>query len=228
MWENANGGTLNALLSSGTQGAFGDIFSSVLPSPSPIISRSRRRAGLFHGAERLRSARATLAEQEITFYEATQTLAQTLISDYCNAYLAHGEVDISQQSVDRAKTEYDINTAKFTGAGMKDDDLVPYSPLLSLLSKLGADYPQEQAWVTQIAEINIFQARLSWQQAQQDLITRQQAYQDAMDQLLLDIGCNPGATPELTTIVPYLPKDYDAQALIPEAPRKARSSRNWI
>ncbi len=218
VWENANGGTLNALVSSGTQDALGDLFSE---RPSVTLTYNQplvRGAGLASStAERLRSARSTLEEQEITFFDATQTLAQTLVSDYCNAFLARGEVDISQQSVDRAKTGYDINSAKFTGAGMKDSDLMPYSPMLSVLSELGCDHPTQEPWVTQVAEIDVFQARLSWQQAQQDLITRQQAYQDAMDQLLLDIGCDPGDTPELITTIPYVPKDYDAGALVPEA-----------
>ena len=83
-------------------------------------------------------------------------------------------MDISQQSVDRAKKGYDINFVKFTGKGVKK---------------------QDEQWVTQVAEIDVDQARLNWEQAKEDLITRQQAYRDCMDQLLVDMGCAPGPLP---------------------------------
>jgi len=196
-WENVTGGSFNGVVSSGTQDIVGSILSQ---RPSFDLSYDQpllRGAGLASSrSERLRSARNDLCTQELSFYDSSQQLAQNLIADYCDVVLARGEVDIAQQSVDRAKKGYDINYAKFTGEGMKRPD---------------------EKWVTQVAEIDVDQSRLSWEQSKQDLISRQQAYRDAVDSLLLDMGYAPGSTPELTTTIPHTPQDYDVEALVKQA-----------
>jgi outer membrane protein TolC len=196
-WEQASGAALRASLGTGTQGTFGDLFSQ-----QPALSLSydhplMRGAGLASStAERIRSAGTALQAQELSFYDARQGLAQSVIGDYFAVLLARGEVDIAQRAVERGKGLYDINYAKFTGEGLKK--------------------PGEE-WISQVAEIDVDQARLSWERSKQSLISRQQAYRDAMDGLLLDMGFVPGATPELTTAIAYSPKDYDEAALIKTA-----------
>jgi outer membrane protein TolC len=71
--------------------------------------------------------------------------------------------------------------------------------------------------VSQVAEIDVDQARLSWERSQQQLISRQQAYRDGMDRLLLDMGLLPGATPELATAIAYSPGEFDQTALVQTA-----------
>jgi len=196
-WEQAGGGALQAGLGTGTQGTFGDLFSQ-----QPALSLSydqplMRGAGLASStAERIRSAGTALQAQELSFYDGRQGLAQSVIGDYFAVLLARGEVDIAQRAVERGKGLYDINYAKFSGEGLKK--------------------PGEE-WISQVAEIDVDQARLSWERSKQSLISRQQAYRDAMDGLLLDMGFVPGATPELTTAIAYSPKDYDEAALIKTA-----------
>ncbi len=102
---------------------------------------------------------------------------------YYSVLLARGEVKIAERSADRAKHLYDINHAKFSGEGLAQ--------------------PGEE-WVSQVAEIDVDQARLSWDRSKQQLISRQQAYRDAMDRLLLDMGLLPGATPHRIMMRPRL------------------------
>ena len=196
-WEGLGGGSIRASAGSGTQETFGDIFSQQpalgLAYDQPLL----RGAGLASSTtERIRSAKVTLAAQELSFYDRRQQLSQQIIEDYFAVLLARGEVDIAQRSTERAKQLYDINFAKFTGEGLKKP---------------------EETWVSQVAEIDVDQARLSWERSKQQLISRQQAYRDALDSLLLDMGFIPGATPELTTAIVYSPIDYDETALIQTA-----------
>ncbi len=107
-------------------------------------------------------------------------LAERLIADYFGVLLAQGEVDIANRAVDRAKQFYDISYVKFSGEG---------------LVKPG------ETWIGQVAEIDVDQARLSWEQSKQQLISRQQGLRDSMDVLLLDMGFTPTGTPELTTAI---------------------------
>jgi outer membrane protein TolC len=137
-----------------------------------------------------------LSAEELSFYDARQDLAQRIIDDYCSALLARGEVEIAERSADRAKRLYDINYAKFSGEGLVE--------------------PGEE-WVSQVAEIDVDQARLSWDRSKQQVISRQRAYRDAMDRLLLDMGLLPGAMPELTTTVAYTREEYDEAALVETA-----------
>jgi len=102
-------------------------------------------------------------------------------------------VEIAQRAVDRSKQLYDINYAKFTGEGLKKPD---------------------EVWVSQVAEIDVDQARLSWEQSKQNLISQQQSHRDALDGLLLDMGFIPTGTPELATSITYKPQEYDEAALI--------------
>ncbi len=196
-WEARGGGSLQAGAGSGTQENFGDVFSQ---QPSLTLSYDQpllRGFGLASStAERVRSARTGLRAQELSFYDGYQDLGERIIGDYYDVLLARGEVEIAQRSADRAKQLYDINYAKFSGEGLKQ--------------------PGEE-WVSQVAEIDVDQARLSWQRAKQQLISAQQAYRDAMDQLLLDMGFRPGATPELTTSIVYSPQEYDEAALVQTA-----------
>ncbi len=196
-WEALNGGALSASLGTGAQDTFG-----LLLNQRPAVSASYdqpllRGFGLASStAERVRRARTALASQEMSFFDAYQDLAQQVIGDYFAVLLARGEVEIAQRSVDRAQKLYDINYAKFTGEGLK---------------KPG------ETWVTQVAEIDVDQARLSWEQAKQQLISRQQGARDAVDALLLDMGFVPGATPELTTSIAYSPQEYAEASLIKTA-----------
>jgi outer membrane protein TolC len=192
-WETMGGGSVRVGADAGTQETFGDLLSQ---QPELTVSYDQpllRGRGLASStAERIRRARIALASQELSFYESHQDLAQRVIGAYFDVLLAQGEVDISQRSVDRAKQLYDINYAKFTGEGLVE--------------------PGEQ-WVSQVAEIDVDQARLSWERAKQQLISSQQNYRDAMDRLLLAMGVLPGATPKLTTAIPYAPEQYDEAAL---------------
>jgi outer membrane protein TolC len=196
-WESTGGGAVQANVGSGTQETFGDL---ITQRPALSLSYDQpllRGIGLASStAERIRSARTALSSEELSFYDSHQQLAQGIIQDYFAVQLAKGEVEIAQRSVDRAKQFYDINYAKFTGEGLKKAD---------------------EEWVSQVAEIDVDQARLSWERAKQSLISRQQAYQDAMDRLLLDMGFIPGTTPDLTTQISYSPQEYDETALIATA-----------
>jgi len=196
-WESTGGGSLQAGVGTGTQGAFGDLFSG---QPATTLSYDQPLArGAWQASstnERLRSARSSLAAQELSFYDARQSLAQRVVEDYFAVLLAQGEVEIAQRSVDRAKQFYDINYAKFSGEGLKNPD---------------------EVWVSQVAEIDVDQARLSWEKSKQQLISRQQSHRDAMDRLLLNMGFTPSGTPELTTSIVYDPQEYDEAALIEAA-----------
>jgi len=196
-WEATDGGAVQASVGTGTQETFGDLFTQ---RPALSLSYDRpllRGVGLASStAERIRSARTALSSQELSYYDSHQDLAQSVIEDYFAVLLAGGEVDIAQRAVERGKQLYDINYAKFSGEGLKK--------------------PGEE-WVSQVAEIDVDQARLSWERSKQQLISRQQAYRDALDRLLLDMGFVPGGTPDLTTAITYEPKDYDEAALIQTA-----------
>ncbi|HUT75977.1 MAG TPA: TolC family protein [Armatimonadota bacterium] len=192
--EARTGGSLQANAGTGTQGTFGDLLSQ-----RPALSLSydqplMRGMGLASStAERIRNARTALASQELSFFDAQQELARRVIEDYFAVLLAKGEVEIAQRAVERAKALYDMNYAKFSGEGLAQ--------------------PGEE-WVSQVAELDVDQARLSWERSKQSLISDQQAYRDAMDRLLLNLGLIPGATPELTTAIAYSPQEYDEAALV--------------
>jgi outer membrane protein TolC len=196
-WEALGGGSFGATVGTGEQNEI-----STLLSQQPSISASYdqpllKGAGMASStAERIRGARTALAAQELSFYDGHQDLAQQVTEGYFDVLLARGEVEIAQRSADRAKQLYDINYAKFTGEGLKQ--------------------PGEE-WVSQVAEIDVDQARLSWERSKQELISRQQGYRDAMDGLLLAMGFLPGATPELTTAIAYSPQEYDEAALVQTA-----------
>ena len=196
-WEALGGGSLGTSVGTDTQDTFGDLLSQ---QPSFAVDYEQplmRGAGLASStAERIRSARTALAAQELSYYDAHQDLAERIIDDYCSVLLARGEVEIAERSADRAKRLYDINYAKFSGEGLVE--------------------PGEE-WVSQVAEIDVDQARLSWDRSKQQLISRQQAYRDAMDRLLLDMGLLSGATPELTTAIAYSAQDYDEPMLLQTA-----------
>jgi outer membrane protein TolC len=132
----------------------------------------------------------------LSFYDSRQTLAQRVIGDYVEVQLAQGEVEIAERAAERAKQLYEINYAKFSGEGLKRPD---------------------EEWVSQVAEIDVDQARLSWEQAKQSLISRQQSLRDAVDTLLLDLGFAPAGAPELVTTIPYQPQEYDPAKLVPVA-----------
>ena len=196
-WEALGGGSLGTGVGTGSQSTFGDLLSQ---EPSITVDYKQplmRGAGLSSStAERIRSAGTSLAAQELSFYDAQQDLAQSIIDDYCSVLLALGEVEIAQRSADRAKLLYDINYAKFSGESLVQ--------------------PGEE-WVSQVAEIDVDQARLSWDRSKQQLISRQQASRDAMDRLLLDMGIIPAASPELTTAIVYSAQEYDEAALVQTA-----------
>jgi len=193
-WEATSGGSLQADVGTGTQGILGDLLSQ---QPSVAVSYDQplvRGAGLASSTyERIRSAHTALATQELSFFDSRQQLVERVIGDYFGVLLARGEVEIAQRAVDRSKQLYDINYAKFTGEGLKKPD---------------------EVWVSQVAEIDVDQARLSWEQSKQNLISQQQSHRDALDGLLLDIGFIPTGTPELTTSITYKPQEYDETALI--------------
>lgn len=193
-WQSLNGGEFFTAVGTGSQEVLSGFFTQ---RPSISVGYEQpllRGSGLASStAERIRRAQTSLASQQLSFFEARQDLAQQVIEDYAAVLLAKGEVDISQRSVDRAKTFYDMNYAKFSGEGLVQ--------------------PGEE-WVSQVAEIDVDQARLSWERAKQTLIRSQQAYQDAMDRLLLDLGFQPGARPELTTVIPYREETFDEAALV--------------
>lgn len=192
-WELLSGGAARAAVGTGSQEVLSGLFTQ---RPSIAVSYEHpllRGAGLASStAERVRSAQTSLASQQLSFYDNHQDLAEGVIEDYAAVLLAEGEVAIAQRSVDRAKALYDINYAKFSGKDLKKPD---------------------EEWVSQVAEIDVDQARLSWERAKQQVISREQAYRDAMDRLLLDLGFLPGATPKLTSVIPYSPQDYDETAL---------------
>ena len=196
-YEVTTGGAVSAGVGTGTQDTFGDLFSH---QPSLTLSYDQpllRGAGPASSTyERIRSARSSLATQELSFYDARQQLAQTIIGDYFAVLLASGEVAIAQRAVARSKQLYDINYAKFTGEGLTEPG---------------------EVWVKQVPEIDVDQARLSWEQSNQNLISRQQSHRDAMDNLLLDMGFVPTGTPQLTTTISYQPQDYNEAELVPVA-----------
>ncbi len=196
-YQGLGGGSLQATVGTGEQNDVSTLFSQ---RPSVTVSLDQplvRGAGAASStAERIRSAHTALAAQQLSFYDARQDLAQTVIEGYFEVLLARGEVEIAQRAAERAKQLYDINYAKFTGEGLKQ--------------------PGEE-WVSQVAEIDVDQARLSWERSKQDLISRQQSYRDAMDALLLTMGFLPGAAPELTTGIVYVPQDYDEGTLVQTA-----------
>ncbi len=193
-YQDLGGGSLQATVGTGEQNEVSTLFSQ---QPSVSVSLDQplvRGAGAASStAEQIRSARTALAAQQLFFYDARQDLAQRVIEGYFDVLLARGEVEIAQRAADRAKQLYDINYAKFTGEGLKQ--------------------PGEE-WVSQVAEIDVDQARLSWERSKQDLISRQQSYRDAVDALLLAMGFLPGVTPELTTAITYSPQEYDEGALV--------------
>ncbi len=196
-WENLGGGMLQGNIESGEQNAVSDLLGQQpaisLNYDQPLIRGAGRASST---SERIRSAHTALASQELIFYDSRQDLTQSIVEAYFDVLLAQGEVDISQRSADRAKQFYDINYAKFTGEGLKKEG---------------------EVWVSQVAEIDVDQARLSWEKAKQDLISRQQGFRDAMDRLLLAMGYLPGSTPTLTTTITYSPQEYNEQALTPIA-----------
>jgi len=196
-WERVDGSSIRASLSAGSDKDFGDFFSG-----GPGVNLSYERP-LYQGvgkasstAERIRSAKSALLSSELSFYDAYQELAQRVVEDYCAVLLARGEVEISERAVERAKQLYDINYVKFSGEGIA--------------------LPGE-AWVSQVAEIDVDQARLAWDRAKQQLLSRQQTYQDTLDRLLLTMGVTPGGNPKLTTAITFAPQDYDEAALVKTA-----------
>jgi len=110
--------------------------------------------------------------------------------------LAQGEVDIATRAVDRAKQFYDTSYVNFSGEGVVEPG---------------------ETWISRVAEIDVDQARLSWEQSKQQLISRQQRLRDSMDTLLLDMGFTPTGAPELTTAIIYEPQEYGEAELIPIA-----------
>ncbi len=201
-WDEMGGGSVEASLGTGTQELFGDLLSQrpalSLSYDRPLLRGAGRASST---AERIRSARTGLAAEELSFYDGYQDLAQRVIEDYFAVLLARGEVEIAQRAVERAKRLYDVNYAKFSGEGLKQ--------------------PGEE-WVSQVAELDVDQARLSWERSRQQLISRQQSYRDALDRLLLDMGLIPGATPDLTTAIAYSPVDHDEAALVGAALANSR------
>ena len=193
-YEQTSGGTVTTGVGTGAQETFGEIISQ---QPSVTLNYDQpllRGAGLASSTyERIRSAHTALATQELSFFDSRQQLAERVIGDYFGVLLARGEVEIAQRAVDRSKQLYDINYAKFTGEGLKKPD---------------------EVWVSQVAEIDVDQARLSWEQSKQNLISQQQSHRDALDGLLLDMGFIPTGTPELATSITYKPQEYDEAALI--------------
>lgn len=200
-WRTLWGGSLESTLSTGTQNSVGEILSRrpslTLQYEQPLLRGFGRASST---AERIRKAWTALAAQELSFWDAYQDLVERIVSDYCAVLLARGEEEIARRAAERAKQLYEINYAKFTGEGLVQ--------------------PGEE-WVSQVAEIDVDQARLSWERAQQQVISRQQAFRDAMDRLLLDMGAAPGATPELTTQIVYAPQQYEEAALVETALRNS-------
>ena len=196
-WERLGGDAMVLDVGSGSQQTFGDLTSQ---RPALSLSYDRpllRGAGLASSTgEQVRSARSGLLQEELSFYDARQGLASEVINRYVQASLARGETEIAQRAVDRAKQFYDFNYMKFTGEGLVQPG---------------------ETWVSQVREIDVSQARLSLEQAKQSLISRQQAFQDAMDNLLLSMGFASGATVELVTVVEYAPQDYQEAALASRA-----------
>jgi len=196
-YDLTTGGSIVVDADTGTQETLADILTQ---QPSLVLSYDQpllRGAGLASTTyERIRSARASLALQELSFFDSRQDLAERVIAGYFGVLLAQGEVDIAKRAVDRAKQFYDINYVKFSGEG---------------LVKPG------ETWISQVAEIDVDQARLSWEQSKQQLISQQQGLRDDMDTLLLDMGFTPTGTPQLTTAITYQPQEYDEAELIPIA-----------
>lgn len=197
LYQALRGGALTADLKTGTQDIISDLF---LQQPAMILTFDQPLLRGFGAAsptyQRIRQARTDLFTAELSFYDARQDLAVLIIGDYLDVVLALGQVDIAQRSEAWAKAQYDINYAKFSGEGVKQPD---------------------EKWVTQVPELDVDQARLSWENAKQRVISEQQAYRDAMDRLLVDMGLRPGADPKLTTVVGYRPESYDEAALTQQA-----------
>jgi outer membrane protein TolC len=193
-YDLTTGGSIVVDSGTGTQETLADMLTQ---QPSLVLSYDQpllRGAGLASStSERIRGARASMAEQELSFFDSRQDLAERVIGDYFDVLLAQGEVDIARRAVDRAKQFYDRSYVNFTGEGV---------------SKPGEE------WVTLVSEPDMDQARLSWEQSQQQLISREQRLRDSMDTLLLDMGFTPTGTPELTTAITYEPQDYDQAELI--------------
>jgi outer membrane protein TolC len=195
-WQNLVGGALHATAGTGTQIVFGD-----LVSQRPALGLTYDQA-LLRGAgsasdtaERLRSAHTARTSQELSYYDAHQQLAQRIIEDYYAVLLAQGQVDIAQRAVDRAQQFYERNDVMFTGKGVKET------------------LPPGVEWRSRVTIMDVGQARLDWERAKQELISAQQDARDATDQLLLDMGAQPGATPKLTSPLVYTPQEYDEAAL---------------
>jgi len=193
-WQRLGGDTLGLRVDTLSQTSFRNL---ARQRPEVSLTYDRpilRGAGLAATAyEQVRRARVGLLSAELAFYDSHQALAVQVIEQYFATLEAQAQIEIARRRVDRAKRFYDQNYVKFTGEGVKKP---------------------EEAWVSRIAEIDVDQARLAWEQAQQDLIASEQAYRDAMDALLLRMGLLPGSTPELTTAVQYAPQAYDGPALV--------------
>ena len=196
-WEQLSGSEFRATVGLGSQTSLTDFLAE---GPSVSLAYDlplSRGVGISSAiAERIRSAKSALFTRELTFFDAYQNLALDIIVDYSSVLLAQGEVAIAERSVERARQIYDINFAKFTGEGIA--------------------LPGEE-WVSQVAEIDVDQARLSWERAKQQLLSRKQTYQDTLDRLLLTMGVTPGGNPRLTSVIEYDPQDYDEAALVETA-----------
>jgi len=192
-WERLGGDALALDVGTGSRTSFGDLING---QPSLGIAYDRpllRGAGLASSTwERVRSARVQLLGESLSYYDAHQELGVQVIESYYRVLVAQGEMEIAGRAADRAKQLYDINSAKFTGEGVS--------------------VPGEK-WVTQVTELDMSQARLSWEQAKQSVISRQQAFRDALDTLLLTMGLLPGATPKLTSTVQYQPQEFNQAEL---------------
>jgi len=192
-WERLGGDSVALGVSTGSKSSFSDLLTE---RPSMSLTYDRpilRGVGLASSTyESVRGARFSLVREEFQFYETRQDLALRIIGLYFSAVRAQGDVEISQRAVERAKDFYEKNYALFTGEGVKEPD---------------------EVWVSEVAEVEVDQARLSWDQAKQSVIQEEQGFRDAMDDLLLTMGLLPGSTPELTTMVGYAPKDYEEAAL---------------
>jgi len=199
-WEGVSGDSLRLGINSGTS-PLGDLFRE---QPSLELAYDRpllRGAGAASSrAELLRGARSALLSAQLAFYDDRQDLVLQITEAYFATVLAVGELDIAAKAVDRAYQFYSMNYNKFTGEG---DPLTGEGAL---------KVPGEQ-WVSQVREIDVSQARLSWESAKQNLISQQQAVRDATDRLLLAMGLSPGAEPKLVTTAAYEPQHYDEAQL---------------
>lgn len=196
-WQGLSGDSLLLDAVTGSQVDFGDVFST-RPSLSAAYERPLLRgAGLASStAERVRSATVSDVAEQLSFYEARQALAVAVVASYYEALLAEGEVDIAQRQIERAQRQYDVTYAKYTGEGIVK--------------------PGEK-WDSEVPEIDVGQARLRLEESKRGLIATRQGLQDAMDTLLLQLGCQAGATPKLTTAIAYQPQEYEETALSKQA-----------